>query len=75
MKTIFPHIGKHKTGSTSIQHYLSNNYTFFEEMGFCIITTDMTSKNIPLANRTNLAEIAHLVIRQGLKTPEIKGTK
>ena len=69
MKNIFLHIGKHKTGSTSIQHYLSNNHSFFQEMGFHIITTDMTSKNIPIANRTNLAEVAHLVIRQDLKTP------
>lgn len=70
MRTIFLHIGKHKTGTSSIQHYLTVNSEFFKKMNFHVAEQDIypfvCRKSGLTANCTN---VAHIAIRSCLQTP------
>ena len=35
MKTLYIHIGTPKTGTTSLQHFCTENAKLFEEQGYC----------------------------------------
>ena len=70
-KTLYLHAGMHKTGSTSIQHYLMSNRPFFEGHGFHVVE-DMELPNAPDVPRnvvsTNCYKIADAVIDPRLAT-------
>lgn len=77
MKTIYLHIGKHKTGTTSIQHYIHENEQFFLKRD-CYIVKESDFNSEFLAKRVNVRNLngaAHLILRQELETPmRLQGT-
>lgn len=76
-KTIYLHIGKHKTGSTSIQNYLNENKEFFCESGFFVVESLLDEivkkRRGTFPSRgvfpSNCANVAHIAIRNDLLTP------
>lgn len=68
-KNAFLHIGKHKTGSTSIQKYLADNIGFFRVNGFDVILNSIIPSSMIKTNPANCAGLAHLFIRDDLETP------
>ena len=69
-RTIFLHAGKHKTGSTSIQHYLADNAEFLANLG--LATVENIFEIVPKRKATamvNCFDIAHCIIRPELNTP------
>ncbi len=69
MKKIYLHIGKHKTGSTSIQQYIDRNRSFLAENKIFVLdnsVSDLVRKRIIVP--TNCTSIAHIAIRNNLQT-------
>lgn len=69
-RTIFLHAGKHKTGSTSIQHYLADNAEYLANLG--LATVENLFEVVPKRRATalvNCFDIAHCIIRPELNTP------
>lgn len=71
---LYVHIGIHKTGSTSIQHYLNNHNCFFGDNNFHIVSNNDISKYVHLQENikipaTNLFTLANLITRPKLLTP------
>jgi hypothetical protein len=65
------HAGQHKTGSTSIQHYLADNREFFQQQGIFACpawTSGLTGLEQPVRN-CNAGAIAHAIVRETLATP------
>lgn len=69
-RTVFLHAGPHKTGTTSIQSYLTDNKDFFSRNDISVVLGPSALKqrkvDRPLANSI---DIAHSIIRPELKTP------
>jgi len=62
MKTIYLHIGKHKTGSTPIQRYISENSSFLESNGHFVVLNTLGKigcHGIKVENLTNCTNFAH----------------
>lgn len=69
-KRIFLHIGKHKTGTTSIQHYLLRNADYFNGAGYYVVKNILFDcGTVGRTNLTNCTNLAHVAIRNSLQTP------
>ena len=69
-RTIFLHIGKHKTGTGSIQQYLETSAGYFAGHGFGIVRESLFTKNMDHEYPdTNNVFLAHLCLRRELMTP------
>lgn len=69
-KILYVHVGKHKTGTTSIQAYLKQNSITFKEKGvFPISHFDVFGKSNISANPYNSVQLSHLCLRNDLLTP------
>lgn len=73
MKKVFLHVGKHKTGTTSIQSFLSYNRETLLETGFYPVTNieilNLLGCGYEQANETNNVTMSHILIRPQLRTP------
>jgi hypothetical protein len=65
MKTLFIHVGPHKTGTTSIQEFLANRAHEIEKAGRAVFL-ESVGKN---AKRANAWALAHCFVRDELQTP------
>ncbi len=68
---IIIHAGQHKTGSTSLQHYLANNRPHFQRVGIFVCpgwTSDL-SRPIESTVTCNVGAVAHAIVRNHLLTP------
>ena len=68
MKTIYLHVGKHKTGTTSLQRYLYSNIDFFDSIGYSVVTNELFYPDHRF-NGANNIYLAHLLIDTKLVTP------
>lgn len=66
-KTVYLHVGKHKTGSSSIQHYTYQNRDYLSEKGYRVI--DNSIAGVIRAGPANCINVAHIILRSSLKTP------
>lgn len=68
-RKIFLHAGRHKTGSTSIQHYIADNLDFLASYGLAAVENRF--ETVPRRASTalvNCFDIAHCIIRPELNT-------
>lgn len=70
-RTIYLHIGKHKTGSSSIQKFLKRAQYHLGEKGYKIISDleVFPGGGLGETSRFNCFHIAHVLLRPGLRTP------
>ena len=72
MKKIFLHAGKHKTGTTSIQKFMSYNRQTLLDAGFYPLSNNEVFSCLGLGYKTpnemNNVTMSHLIIRSQLKT-------
>lgn len=69
-RKLFLHVGKHKTGSSSIQWYLTNNEQFFADIGLKVVrNTHFANWALENLNDTNCFAFSHTIIRPELMTP------
>ncbi len=70
--TLYLHVGKHKTGTTSIQKYIFENAAFFSDNGYWVVNDSVCAmpefihENILPAN---CFVLAHILLRANLMTP------
>lgn len=73
MKTVFLHVGKHKTGTTSIQRFLSYNRNELIRAGLFPVDNNQIRNFLGvghfLENDMNNVTISHLILRDDLLTP------
>jgi hypothetical protein len=73
MKRVFLHVGKHKTGTTSIQKFLAFHRETLLRHGFRPVSNDEVRTSLGMgyrrANQMNNATMAHVLIRPNLQTP------
>jgi len=71
-KRVFLHAGMHKTGTTSIQRYLTKNRKWFAARGYFVMG-DLEASRLRWRSKfgrsANCYRIAHLAIRPDLETP------
>ncbi len=70
-RRVIIHAGQHKTGSTSIQHYLTRHHAALAERGVAVCPAwrgDLSGPD-PAARTCNAGAIAHAVLRGALMTP------
>lgn len=63
------HIGKHKTGSTSIQSYQLENSSQQWDHGYHVVKEKSMHENVAKVLSTNQTELAHCFLRSNLLTP------
>lgn len=71
-KTVFLHAGMHKTGTTSIQSYLTKNRRWLAERDYFVMGDLEMSRlrwRSQFGSSSNCYRIAHLAIRPDLQTP------
>ncbi|WP_297195502.1 sulfotransferase domain-containing protein, partial [uncultured Campylobacter sp.] len=58
--TAYVHIGKHKTGTTTIQNFMAKNYEILKEKGFVFAkSATFNNQHLPFVNTLNYLADAH----------------
>ncbi len=69
-RRVYLHVGKHKTGTTSIQRYLFAHRDFLRAAGYRLLEhVDFNSDALAPRVEANCFNLSHLVIRPELMTP------